>query len=138
MTQVEIEERCHNDQLYKGEQQSMGYGVPTAANQVCETRDRSHKGMLDGTLPALDGDHIGHSFKSDAEVRPDCCPNEQVKHQVIGVNFCMSECLRSLPNVGHAHGVHDIVDQPDHFPGPVTLAQVPVALEKGVGCTPLV
>src|SRR5947209_3621401 len=114
----------------------MRYSVPATAEQVRETRDWSHKGMLNGAFPALDGNHVGHTLEGYAEVRPDRCSNQEVEDQVAGIDLDTGDKLRACPNIGHAHGIYDVIDQPDQFPGPVTLGQVPVAFEKGVGRTP--
>src|ERR1700730_3927439 len=111
----------------------MRYGVPTATKQVRKTRDGSHEGMLNGAFPAFDSNQIGHSFESDTEVRPDRRADHQVQYQVLRIDLRIGDGLSGLTNVGDAQSVHDVIDQPDDFPGQVTPGQVPVSLKEGVG-----
>ena len=65
----------------------MRYSIPTTPDQMRETRDWSHECVLYSSFPAFDGDHIGHTFESDAEVRPDRSSNQQVHNQEICIDL---------------------------------------------------
>src|SRR5437764_703633 len=104
---------------------------------MCETRDRSHKRMLNSSFPALYGDQIGHTFEGDTEVRPDRGSDQQVQDQETRIDLGASNQLGARTNVGDRHCVHNVVDQPDKFPSPITLSKVPVSFEKGVRGTSL-
>src|SRR6266566_5080247 len=138
MAQIEMEERSHHEQLYKSEEQAMRYGIPTTAYQVGEARDRSHKGMLNRPFPALEGDDISHTFKGDAEIRPDRGSDQQVEDQKTRIELDPSNQLRTGTNVGNRHSVHNVIDQPYNLPAPVALAQVPITFKKGVSGTSLI
>src|SRR5215469_4468957 len=137
MTQIEMEERSHHEQLYESEEQAMRYGIPTTADQVGEARDGSHKGMLNRSFPALEGNDIGHTFKGDTEIRPDRGSDQQVEDQEARIDLDPSNQLSTGTNVSDRHSVHNVIDQPYNLPTPVTLAQVPVTFKKGVRRSPL-
>src|SRR5579883_858368 len=83
MAQIQVEKERDNQQLQNGKEQPMHYGINATADHMDKARNRCHKGIFYGPLPALHVDDIGHPIEGHTQVGPDRGPNHQHQCQIL-------------------------------------------------------
>src|SRR5436853_5549603 len=102
-------------------------GVPTTAAHMCKARNRSHKGMLYGTFPALYGDHISDTIKGNTEIGPDRCSNQQVQRERINLSLThLAQHLCIFADQGDTESVNRVINKPHELPASVARGQLRV------------
>ena len=123
--QVQLrEEQDERDEDDRGVDEAVDHRVDDRAEQLRPALDRRHHRVLEGALPALDGDRLGDPAEHDRQVVPEDRADHQRQQQLLVALRRTDERDRQRARDG--------IDQEGELPAPVAAGQVEVALDEGV------
>jgi hypothetical protein len=124
LRQVDAEEEDQHDDHDGGVDEAVDDGEDGRAQQLRHAPHGGHHGVLERALPALPADLLGDDREDDRQVVPEGGADHQRQDQPLAVLV--------TPDERDGQRTGDGVDHEGHFPAPVALGQVEVALDEGV------
>ena len=104
--------------------EAVDHRIQDGAEELRPTPDGRHHRVLEGALPALDGDRLGNPAEHHGQVVPEDRPDHQEEDQ--------TRTALVGPDQRDAQRARDGIDQEGELPAPVAARQEEVALDEGI------
>src|SRR5512146_2656026 len=130
--QVDLEKERGDAQNHGSVKQAVDDGERRMPSEMRKPGDRRHERILDRAFPALHSDDVREPVKDDGEIAPENRPDDEVQNEIVAVDTRVAKRPDTRSDKGDRETVRHRIAQPDEFPGPISLDQIQVPLDKAV------